>query len=227
MNRDDIIYELINRGYKAQPQDVVKNGILKEGIVLRSTNNIAPTVYVDDFINQGLSVAEAVDACIHIYDNNRSIDFDTSCLTRQTFLLNNVYLGLQKTSDEDIIHYKTEYEGIEAYVYIRVSIGDGKGIIKMTSALRKASGLSQEALMKAAEHNTFNETKFVNFTNMLSIPEEMTGFTCITNKDQTKGASAILNKEALKSYGEKYGTHRIIAIPSSVHEWILISFPRF
>lgn len=53
MNRNDIILELKNRGYHAEPQDVVKNGVLKEGIILRTSSNIAPTVYVDDFIKQG------------------------------------------------------------------------------------------------------------------------------------------------------------------------------
>ncbi len=224
MNRNDIIYELKNRGYHAEPQEVVKNGVLKEGIILRTSSNIAPTVYVDDFIKRGLTASEAAEACIRIFESNNSISFDVNQLLSRSFLWKNCYLGLQKTSDENITKEATEYEGIEAYVYVRIDIGDGKGSIKITPDILKRANVSGSSILRHAKENTFKETKFVNLADMLGIPEEVTGFTCITNECQTKGASAILNKDALKSYGEKYGTHRIIAIPSSVHEWILIPY---
>lgn len=56
MKREEIINELKNRGYNAQPQDVVKNGVMKEGIILRIKSNIAPTVYVNDFIKEPVKV---------------------------------------------------------------------------------------------------------------------------------------------------------------------------
>ena len=224
MNRNDIILELKNRGYHAEPQDVVKNGVMKEGIILRTSSNIAPTVYVDDFIKRGLSATEAAEACIRIFESNSSISFDVNQLLSRTFLWKNCYLGLQKTSDENITKEATEYEGIEAYVYVRIDIGDGKGSIKITPDILKRANVSGSSILRHAKENTFKETKFVNLAYMLGIPEEVTGFTCITNECQTKGASAILNKDALKSYGERYDTHRIIAIPSSVHEWILIPY---
>lgn len=57
MNRNDIILELKNRGYHAEPQDVVKSGVLKEGIILRTSSNIALTVYVDDLLHQARSLS--------------------------------------------------------------------------------------------------------------------------------------------------------------------------
>lgn len=102
MNRNDIILELKKRGYDAEPQDVVKNGVMKEEIILRTSSNIAPTVYVDDFIKRGLSASEAADACIRIFESNNSISFDVNQLLSRSFLWKNCYLGLQKTSDENI-----------------------------------------------------------------------------------------------------------------------------
>lgn len=75
MKREEIINELKNRGYNAQPQDVVKNGVMKEGIILRIKSNIAPTVYVNDFIKRDLSASEAADACIRIFDSNSNVNF--------------------------------------------------------------------------------------------------------------------------------------------------------
>ena len=157
MNRNDIILELKNRSYHAEPQDVVKNGVMKEGIILLTSSNITPTVYVDDFIKRGLTASEAADACIRIFESNNNINFDVNQLLSRTFLWNNCYLGLQKTSDENITKEATEYEGIEAYVYVRIDIGDEKGNIKITPDILKRANVSGSSILHHAKDNTFKE----------------------------------------------------------------------
>ena len=67
-------------------------------------------------------------------------------LLSRSFLWKNSYLGLQKTSDENITKEATEYEGIEAYVYVRIDIGDGKGSIKITPDILKRANVSGSSI---------------------------------------------------------------------------------
>lgn len=46
----------------------------------------------------------------------------------------------------------------------------------------------------------------------------------LTNKSKIKGASAILNRKVLKELADKYCTDKIIAMPSSIHEFLVIPY---
>ena len=224
--RKEIIQELKDRGYNAEAQDIIKNGVLKEGIVLKTPKkNISPTVYVDDFIRRGLSVDEATDACIRIFESNSSVSFDIEKLFDRDFLLEHSFLGLQKTSEEDICRQPTDFEGIEQFIYVRINIGDGLGSIKLTPVILDRANVLYEEVLASAEKNTFAETKFVSITEMLGLPfepDDSPSITCVTNSSNTKGASSILDKEKLKEYAKEHNTNRIIAIPSSIHEFIIM-----
>ena len=54
--------------------------------------------------------------------------------------------------------------------------------------------------------------------------DEMTPFFIISNKSKVKGASAILNKKVLAEFGERYHTNKIVVLPSSVHEMLLVPY---
>lgn len=224
MTREDIIQQLQQKGYNAVGQDVIKNGVVKQGIVLKSPDsNISPTVYADDFIKKGLSATEAAEACIRIFDSNRSLNFDIKSIFDKDFLLKHSYLGLQKSSTEDICKEETEYEGIEKFLYLRLEIDDGFGSIKLNQTILDLASTSYEELLPQAEKNTFAETKFINLSEMFGLPEDATSFplTCITNAHKTRGAAAILDKKAIKEYAEQNNIHHLVAIPSSIHEFIL------
>ena len=222
--RKEIIQELNDRGYHAEAQDVIKNGVLKEGIVLKTPKkNISPTVYVDDFIRRGLSVDEAAEACIRIFESNSSVSFDIEKLFDREFLLEHSFIGLQKTSEEDICRQPTDFDGIEQFIYVRINIGDGLGSIKLTPVILERANVLYDEVLTYAEKNTFSETKFVSLTEMLGLPfEPDESITCVTNSFNTKGASSILDKEKLKEYAKEHNTNRIIAIPSSIHEFIIM-----
>lgn len=46
----------------------------------------------------------------------------------------------------------------------------------------------------------------------------------ITTTTKTKGASAILNREALRNFAKHYRTRELIVLPSSKHEMLIIPF---
>lgn len=54
--------------------------------------------------------------------------------------------------------------------------------------------------------------------------EETAPLFIISNKSKIRGASAILNRKALAEFGKKYNTNKIVAIPSSIHEMLLVPY---
>ena len=50
-----------------------------------------------------------------------------------------------------------------------------------------------------------------------------TPFYVVTNKSEYRGASAILNKKMLSEFGRKYNINKVVVIPSSIHEMLILS----
>ena len=80
MTREMIITELKNRGYNAEAQTNIKNGVAFEGIRIMANSNVAPVIYTDDILRraeeENKNLDEVVSAIIGIYEANCSIDFD-------------------------------------------------------------------------------------------------------------------------------------------------------
>lgn len=83
-----------------------------------------------------------------------------------------------------------------------------------------------EAWEKAYK-NTFADTKITSMA-MLGIVDVFTNppMYIITNKSGQLGASAILDKKALRRLDENIGngTHKFFVLPSSIHEMIVIPY---
>ena len=50
-----------------------------------------------------------------------------------------------------------------------------------------------------------------------------TPFNVVTNNSEYRGASAILNKKMLSEFGRKYNINKVVVIPSSIHEMLILS----
>ena len=46
----------------------------------------------------------------------------------------------------------------------------------------------------------------------------------LTNRNNIHGASAILNKQALKDFGASYNVDKILVLPSSIHEMLIAPY---
>jgi hypothetical protein len=238
MTREIIINELNNRGYKAEAQNTIKNGVELEGIRILTSGNIAPVIYTEEIIrnaeeeNKGLD--EVVSAIIGTYESHKAFSFDVDSLFDRNFVLNGLYIGLQKVSTEEIEKRFCDFEGIESYLYIRGKADrEGSYSIKVTKAILESANISEVEAWEQAEANTNAETSLESLAKVMSemmgceYSEEMdeeTPFFVITNKTRIKGASAILNKKVLAEFGERYHTEKIVVLPSSVHEMLLIPY---
>lgn len=227
IRREDIITELTNRGYNAEAYTSIKNGIEFNGIRFMNDNGICPVIYTDEIIADSESLYKAVKKVLDTYNNANIMDFDKEKFFDADFIMQNSYIGLQKTGTEDIVKSETDFEGIEKYLYIRMN---ENASFKLTYGLLETLKIGDIDMWKAAENNTFSKTVIVSMAEKLS---ELTGQEIentegistqyiVTNVMNFRGASAILDVTALKELAQKLNVHKFIVLPSSIHEMIVI-----
>lgn len=240
MNRTEVVKKLNNRGFNAQERDVVKNGVVLKGIMVQPEENagvcISPIIYMDtveELENRGLEEDEIISYLIKLYEDSKKFKFNVDTLNDGNFVLKNIFVGLQKTSSENIVKKGTEFDGIESYMYINlIKNGQDSATTKVTAELLKNAGISEYEAWIAAKENTYADTIIVSLLEVMclngnmSYSEEMEDMPIyiLTNKSKIKGASAILNRNVLKELADKYCTDKIIAMPSSIHEFLVIPY---
>lgn len=238
MTREMIIEELQNKGYNALAQNSIKNGVELEGISIRDNSNIAPIIYTEAIIERAekeeKKLFEVVSAIIGIYESSRAVDLDVDSLFNRDFVLSHIYIGLQKDSTEDIIKRNSGLDGIESYLYIRREKSKDESFsVRMTDILLAKTRILLDEAWSNAEANTNAETKIESMAKVMSEMmgfeyseemDEMTPFYILSNTCKMKGASAVLNKKVLSEFGEKYHTDRVVVLPSSIHEMLIVPY---
>jgi hypothetical protein len=243
MTRETIIDELRKRGYDAEAYDNVKNGVTLAGIIIKTDKNVAPVIYVDEIIKDAENriLNKTVDFIIDRYKDAISERKEntaweiaakaTKMLSDRDFIMKNVYIGLQKDSNEDIIKRPCGLEGIESYMYVILDSNDnGNCSVKLKKEILNNANVPEETVWEVAEFNTFSDTIIKPITDIMPEKDRMPGMDealgmyVISNRLMRRGASAILNKPALHEFGKLLNTDKIIVIPSSVHEMIILAY---
>lgn len=232
ITRETIIAALRERDYNAIPNDVVKNGVTLQGITIRNDTNIAPNIYIDRLIEHFDNLDDIVEHIINTYESNKSIDINISNLTNHDWILEHLYIALQKSSSESLIKRTCELEDIEQFLYIRGNNSSDNWSVKLNVGIMQTAGLTIEEVWEAAKKNTFTAGETViesmadilfgmcecpDFIEDLSFPKMYV----ITNKTKTKGSVQVLNKDAIRNFFPE-DVHRLVCIPSSIHECILV-----
>lgn len=235
MKREDIIKELVERGYNVQAQDIIKNGVSLEGILIKDDSATAPIIYTEHLIDAaeayGKSLSEVVDVVIRAYEQRRNKSLNVNQFLNRDFILSHIYVGLQKKSNEDIEKKTCDLEGLESFLYIRSE--EGQYSAKLNQNIMKSANLAADEAWERAKKNTFAETQVQSVASLLA---EMSGISfckemeaasplyIISNKWKFRGASAILDKRALAAFGKEHGADKLIAIPSSIHEMLIMPY---
>lgn len=227
MRRRDIIEGLRKMGYEVEAHTSIKNGVELRGIRFMNKNSICPVVYTDKIIEESYSLSDAIDIVLDTYLSAGIEEFDKEKLMNPEFILENLYIGLQKESHEEIVKHTTDFEGIEKYLYVRM--GDYASF-KLTVSLLEATKIDEVYAWRVAERNTFSKTKIVSMYEMLKtttgheiedLPDMPMQF-IVGNDMNYRGASAILDKKSLKDFAEKINVSKFFVLPSSTHEVIII-----
>ena len=168
---------------------------------------------------------------ISIYEEHQCIDIDISLFSNRDYILNNLFIALQKTSDEPLIKRTCEFNDLEQYLYIRGKSSNDFWSVKLNTPIMKNANLSLDEVWEAGIRNTFaeNETVIQSMSSVIGNICDVGLFPeipmyIITNRSNTKGSIQIFNKEKIKEWANSLPVipNRIICLPSSIHEFILI-----
>lgn len=241
ITKENVVKELISRGFEVTEHQVERNGICENGLILKTHVNeiVAPVVYIDEIINianrENHTIEKVVDEIVYIYDNHKEPSIDVKELFSKEFILKNVAIGLQKAGNEDILKRNCdEFEGLESYLMIQFSneLG-GSFSIKLTDSILQISGLNEKEIWEKAEENLENQSVIEDMIEILrknykDLPDEMlycvqpNPMIIVSNKNKYKGASSILNKKLVRKIAKKFNSNKLIMLPSSIHEVIVI-----
>lgn len=238
MRRTDIINALVARGYKAEAKETIKNGVVFEGIMIRNDDIIAPVIYTEQLLRdaeeKGKNISEVVADIISIYEESRHAEIPVTELMNRDNFLSSVYIGLQKASEEDLAKKPTEYDGIEAYLYIRKT-KNSSGIysVKVTMDYLNHMCDDEEEAWKNARENTFAEAEMKSMASVMAdmcgipeeeVPETDNALYVVSNRCKMKGASAILNQNMLREFAKRQGASKLVVLPSSIHEMLVLPY---
>lgn len=145
-----------------------------------------------------------------------------SIIDSDRYMIPVFYVGVQKESKEDIVKCKTEFEGIEKYLFLRMeALNDAIYSAKISKNILKNVDVDESEAWEIAENNVRKETEIIQLSGFPMSAEECEMFV-ISNKSRFRGASAVLNKKVMKAFANLVNTKKIMILPSSIHEMILI-----
>ena len=240
MDTSMLINELANRGLSAHFDTIDKYGKSCDVIVIETGTPISPVVHLSDYPNMDEStIAEAIAWRVQTSDVLSTVakmQYGNICDTN--YVLSHCRIGLRPTSQVGkMLNRPSEYDGISAYVYYSIDTPDGYGTINIDDALLQKLGLNEDEVWLHAYENTVNDSQVIDMVDVLS-PLLLSSFqsqvslpdvnTCpmaiVTNESRYLGAGSILNKNLLEEYAQYVNAEKLVLIPSSIHEWIIVPY---
>ena len=231
---NELTKELETRGYIVKMQDVVKNGVRLTGLTLRSTSQerIAPCIYIDRMLEEFSDPVSAADTVENTIASARTIDINPDGIITRDNILKNAHIALQRASEQELVKRQSALEDIEEYVFIQGdTMPDNIWSVKLLPIHLSMADITEEEAWAAAERNTFNSEE-ISINTMQSILSELTNMDVfpdvevpmyvISNRRKHNGAVQIFNHEAIKKWADEHGFKRLVMLPSSLHEVIVI-----
>ncbi len=237
ITREDLLNELRKRGYTAVANDVYKNDVLLEAIVIKDTpeKRIYPTLYTEPIIRECEGdIDKAIEMLLRIHDEHKEFNFDIDKIHSEEFIRERVYIGLERKSEhmENLTWRDVEeYPGLIQYLYLSgTEVGEGYSI-KIPPNFFGVTGISEEEIWNIAREHTFNNIEIKTLSSVISqmldadIPDDVADaceMYIITNHSKCKGAAGILNADLLKRFCIEHDCEEMVVIFSSIHECILV-----
>jgi len=152
------------------------------------------------------------------------------CLMDREFVLDHLYIGLQKESNDFIVKRPTQFSDIESYLYVHVSDnGECYKTAKIGKMVLDEININLDEAWERAEKNTFSEIKVGSIFSMAGMPdldlEELyVPMLVVTNERGFRGASAVLDINTIRTVANRFGSRKLVMLPSSIHECILVPY---
>lgn len=226
-----VVLKLGKDGYCVKRQNIFKNGELHDALLVEATDTAYAVFYIDRIIDG--TPDDIVTYIEHAMLNGNVPDIR---LDDPEYVLKHIYIGLQRTSDEPITKRPSPFEDIDEYLCIRQIEQDGFLYAKLPEGSLWAD-LTNEELWNRAYENVCSGTSIRTIEDVIfgiakkngaqMVPETSISpipIYVVTDRDMNRGAAAILNRQAIKDFAEKHEIDKIIMLPSSVHEVLILPY---
>ena len=217
-----IASELRSRGHDARIYRVNRSNITSEGLVIKEDGiNTSPVIY-ESFLHDA-SIPEMADQVEFLHELYLENGGDYKIPKTKEEYLSGVRMAVCRYdwNEERMANaVNCEIGETDLRLYFRYVVKDGLSC-DVSKDLCKEFGISFDDLFDAAEANT--EYQIINMAEIVGYPTDVGGFMyVITNRDSLFGASAIRDHYILNEAMKRLGSNRLLVIPSSVHEIIVV-----
>lgn len=201
-------------------RNINKNGKDKQAICVEK-DNIGMLMYVDDLNLDDDNIIEEITNLI-AKKSTPPVDVK-KLLNDKTYVRNHLNIGLQAKSTTNYVKKPVpQFEGLEQYLYVDLGIG----IAKISDDTLGVLGCDIETAWNIAYENLIEDSNIVDIAELIGIPDFGTMYVA-SNASTYYGASAILITELLKGFADSHGVKKLLILPSSIHECIIIPFKNF
>lgn len=222
-------------------QKVTKNNSLElDGLTIVAEDvNVSPTIYLnyyyDKFLASGISAV--INEIIEVYEKNKpKTSFDCSVFTdaeKVSGIIKMKLINYDKNKEllKQVPHIKYLDLAIVFYAEIE-SKAEGVATILIHNNHLSSWKFTTEDLFKLADENMAEDFEIISMYDIICglTSEEMFEqdvrfeMDVLTNKLNLNGAIGMLQTKLLQEYMEKYHTKKLIILPSSTHEVLLIPY---
>lgn len=208
---------IIARGIDAEVKEVLKNGIVKTGIMLGS-GNVRPTMYV----NENMEVEDMIDNFIKTFNELPENNFDSIVNDFADFdkIKDKIIPVVIMNEDSNCVGRKF----LDLNVIYKVAC-ENDGYITIKKEHIDTWNVTEEELYNIALSNVKGTYIMMTMGEALGVSMLDTGdnlMNVVTNKNRVFGAAAILFNDIFLDVYNKYGKFAIL--PSSIHELLIVNY---
>ena len=220
---ENLTKQLREHGIETEQIEVVKNGIPCMGLRIITDGHVSPVVYY--------SLQETLEDLIsRINDAMKSTPmFDVGVLTNREYVLNHLFIAVQKrsTAENDLV--KRSILNIDGVLRINVICPeiDGCGSLKVTGQILEMAGITEEEAWESALRNMVSTFTVRSLSEAIGI---MTGdndpFSVCTTDTGMNGAASLFFPEVFEVYCKRHNRKTCLILPSSTQEVLILDDER-
>ena len=239
------VSEILGDEMVVELQEVTKVNLSLEGLTIRKQGeNIAPTIYLNQYFNQfndGRAMDDIVRDIIRVYENNqpenimdvfKTEDFYDFDKMKEKIVLKVINTERNLDLLEQVPHLDMEGLGLSVVFYVSLMTGEQSAGILIKNEHLKLWEKTVSDLLTVAEVNTNRMHAFTikSMNEVLSgmfgfeedlIPDDVPALYVLADENKTFGASQLYLKDKIREFAEKNNCD-VYILPSSVHELLLL-----
>lgn len=219
------------------------NGLVLDSLtILADGTNVAPTIYLNeffqDYVTHGVDVV--VNRIIRIYEENKIEGaIDVSFFTDIEKVMPRIRIKLvnyEKNREllEDVPHVKFLDLAVMFTVVLESGHGDGFASILIHNRHLELWNMDMGLLYNTAMENIAYDYEVIPMSDVIESitgekPEQelmkdaVNGMGVLTNHSKLHGAAGMVHRDILDCYMEMNHTKKLIILPASIHEVILVA----